>query len=335
VCSQVVSEEEKALTTVVETQTEPPTDSPTLSIVLKKTEDALASIGAQITGMHAQMARRHDLLDVLQVRLMESGQLVTHLAGQVQEAETKLSQAKTAAGVTKGTPAEKATAGNIKSLQAALATLQQQLQEAQLKHSTADTQTQVQTESIHKELAQDQAELAALEQSREQLEQVQVETAAALKQAVVREFEQELAQKEARIKELETELFDHKFEFDNTRYAIPVRFAQWPDLVHEMNARYGDKAKPVETPTQRVLKKYLALLEVLRVADLIVGTSTGTRPIQGALMRDLLAIPPHITDALLRGNPQAQTWLESRIIDIRDWWLAEHEAEAKSGRYVG
>ena len=157
--------------TTVETRTQPPNDSQTLSIILNKTRDALSATFTQISDLQNQMAQRRGRLDELQVLYQESAALATHMGRQVREAEMKLSRARIAAGIAKGTLAEGDRSQHIEALQAALAAQQEKLQEAQQAYSTQDTQVRVESDAIRKQLEEDEKVLEALQRTRWELQQ--------------------------------------------------------------------------------------------------------------------------------------------------------------------
>jgi len=305
-----------------ETHTETETQSPDeLSAALNKTSDALAAIVTQIADLQAQIRRRHERLDELEMLTLEHSRLVAHLREQVQEAETKLGYARTAAGVAKGTAAEKSTASNVKTLQANLAALHQQLQEAQLQYSTQDTQARVETSTINKELEQDQAELETLERTRAELKQVRAETKEALGQATYAALAYEMRGLLEAERKLEEALAEHRAERLAQQESISERLADWPELVRQLEQELApeEKQEPEDSPSIRLTKLLMKYLKLYVECGPQLEIPQQSTPIQ---VFQLFLFPDQL--AKLLASPQGRVHLEQRLEALRTYlWQVE------------
>lgn len=311
-----------------ETETETPDD---LSIALSKTSDAYTAITAQISDLQAQMRSRRARLDTLEVDTLESSRRVARLRDQVQEAEEKLSRGRIAAGIAKGGRSEKATAANVKNLQAELATLQQEFTDAQLKYSTQNTQTRVESDDINKQLAQDEIDLAALEQTRGELKQERTEAREKLGQAIYVAIADEMRGLLEDERRREEALAEQRTLRLARQESISQRLADWPELaalLEEELTPLDEKPAPEPSPTAkttRALLKYLDCIEKYGMQLEIPQQTSRVRVIQ------MISLPENfVTQAYL---PQGKALVEQRRYEIEQYQRQVEEQERDRAAY--
>jgi len=322
--------------TTVATQTETPDD---LSATLNKTSDALSAITAQIADLQVQIRRRHERLDELEVDTLEHSRRVAQLREQVDQAEEKLSRARIAAGIARGGRSEKATAANVKMLQAELAALQQEFTEAQQAYSTQNTQTRIESDDINKQLAQDEIDLAALEQTRGELKQERTEIRKKLGQATYEALASELRGLLETEKDLEKALADHRTKrLAAQQEGIALRLADWPELAGRLEEELSptEKQKPEVAPSikfaQRMLKSLDALQE-LKEHSMRMGYPAieSTLNIDARVALRRLALQEDFIHLVLT-SVQGLHLIEQRQYEVREY-VREAEQQARDRQF--
>jgi hypothetical protein len=319
-------------TPVEQTEPKPETETPDdLSAALSKTSDAYAAIVTQIADLQATMRNRRERLDTLEVLVLEKSRLVAHLREQASEAETKLGYARTAAGVAKGTVAEKSTANNVKTLTAALAVLHQQLQEAHLQYSTQDTQARVETSTINKELEQDQAELETLEQTRSDLKQLKAEKKAELGQAIYAALADEMRGLLEAERKHEEALTEQRAQRLARQESIAERLADWPALASRLEEELtplDEKKAPEPSPTMKVTK---ALLKYLDLIEKYGQQLEMTQQLSRIQVLQRISLPENFIAQVLL--PQGRALIEQRRYEIEQYQRQVEEQERDRALY--
>lgn len=311
-----------------ETQTLTPND---LSATLSKTEDALTSIKAQIADLQVNMRSRRARLDELEALTLESSQLVTHLRDQVQEAEIRLSRARIAANIAKGGLSEKATAANVKTLTTDLAALQQDLTDAQLKYSMQNTQARVESDSIAKQLEEDQKTLEALQGTLSELKAEKQERKEALGQATYTALADEMRGLLEAERKREEALAEQRAERLARQESIAERLADWPELaalLEEELTPLDEKPAPEPSPTAkttRALLKYIDCIQKYGMQLEIPQQTSRVRVVQ------LISLPENfVTQAYL---PQGKALVEQRRYEIEQYQRQVEEQERDRAAY--
>jgi uncharacterized phage infection (PIP) family protein YhgE len=315
-----------------ETQTETPDD---LRASLDKTSDAFEAITTQIADLQSQIRSRHERLDELEVLTLESSRLAAHLREQVDQAEEKLSRARIAAGIAKGGRSEKATAANVKTLTADLAALQQEFTDAHQANSKQTAEAKIESDSINKQLEDDQKTLEALQQTRSELKAEKQERKKALGQAIYAVLADEMRGLLEDERKREEALAEQRALRLARQESIAERLADWPQLASQLVEQLtplDEKRAPEPSPSVRLTKlfmKYLKLYAECGPQLEIPQQSTPTQVFQLFLFPDQLA--------QLLASPQRHVHLEQRLEALRTylWQVEQQERDRALYRELG